>query len=182
MTFSTNTMERERMLRYNNSHQSFKALPLKPNGQCTRSNPTQSSNLQAWIAQWRSPVEPSETRHYSQIDQDMHPADHHLGATRKPRTTTIYSIRARRGDDSPEQRCGSSLAWSNHYQIVVQRPYHGWSRSRAMNDRNSVSLHSFSLLGRERPGRRVARCPRPHRVAIEDDGSRRDPRPVARLH
>jgi hypothetical protein len=47
---------------------------------CTWLKPIRSSNLHARGAQWRSPAEPSGTRHFGQINNGMHQTDLHLGA------------------------------------------------------------------------------------------------------
>jgi hypothetical protein len=91
-------MERENELHDGNSQQSFAALPLKPNVQRkTRVRTVESHPIQQSLGKNRPMESAGEAFRNTTLQLDrwgLTSADHHLGVSWNPRTTTFIQSRA----------------------------------------------------------------------------------------
>jgi hypothetical protein len=107
------TMELERHVPWWQQIAKLRNTPSWNQG-CARPNPIQFSNIQALGARWRSPAEPSGTRHLAQINEDRLQADHHLDARRILGPPPVV----------PKRTAGQDrlLFWSREHPLASTRP------------------------------------------------------------
>jgi hypothetical protein len=99
------------------------------------------------VAPMISPAEPSETQHSSQIDGNKHLADHHLGVSWNPRTTTLFAGPA-----------GPHAAYQLQGKLVVEEKHPTPTAAcRPQSSKASHRLHDGSPLEKLMP-----RPPPPH--------------------